>query len=73
MSQLFTSGAQSVGASASASVLPMNIQGLFALRAIFYRLIGPAPKEMECAFCVTAAKQTARTVGRTFADEVKKY
>ena len=27
MSQLFTSGGQSVGASASASVLPMNIQG----------------------------------------------
>ena len=28
MSQLFTSGGQSVGASASASVLPMNIQGI---------------------------------------------
>ena len=27
MSQLFTSGGQSIGASASASVLPMNIQG----------------------------------------------
>ena len=32
MSQLFTSGGQSTGASASASVLPMNIQGLFPLR-----------------------------------------
>ena len=31
MSQLFTSGSQSVGASASASVLPMNIQGWFTL------------------------------------------
>ena len=32
MSWLFTSGGQSIGASASASVLPMNIQGWFPLR-----------------------------------------
>ena len=31
MNQLFTSGGQSIGASASASVLPMNIQGWFSL------------------------------------------
>ena len=31
MSQLFTSGGQIIGASASASVLPMNIQGWFPL------------------------------------------
>ena len=31
MSQLFVSGGQSIGASASASVLPMNIQGWFLL------------------------------------------
>ena len=31
MNQLFSSGSQSVGASASASVLPMNIQGWFLL------------------------------------------
>ena len=31
MSQLFASGGQSVGASASASILPMNIQGWFPL------------------------------------------
>ena len=31
MSWLFTSGDQSIGVSASASVLPMNIQGLFSL------------------------------------------
>ena len=31
MSQFFTSGDQSIGASASASVLPMNIQGWFPL------------------------------------------
>ena len=32
MSQLFASGAQSIGVSASASVLPMNIQDWFPLR-----------------------------------------
>ena len=31
LSQLFASGGQSIGASASASVLPMNIQGWFSL------------------------------------------
>ena len=31
MSWLFTSGGQSIGVSASASVLPMNIQGSFPL------------------------------------------
>ena len=31
MSQIFTSGGQSIGASASASVLPMNIQDCFPL------------------------------------------
>ena len=31
MSQLFTSGGQSIGASTSASVLPVNIQGWFPL------------------------------------------
>ena len=31
VSQLFTSGGQSIGASTSASVLPMNIQGSFPL------------------------------------------
>ena len=32
MSQLFASGGQSIGASVSASVLPMNIQGWFPFR-----------------------------------------
>ena len=39
MSQFFTSGGQSIGASASASVLPMNIQDWFSLgltRYIFH-------------------------------------
>ena len=34
VNQLFTSGGQSIGISASASVLPMNIQGWFLLRWI---------------------------------------
>ena len=34
MSWLFTSGSQSIGASASTSVFPMNIQGLFLLGLI---------------------------------------
>ena len=32
MSQFFTSGGQSIGVSALASVLPMNIQGLISFR-----------------------------------------
>ena len=32
MSQCFTSGGQSIGVSASALVLPMNIQGLISFR-----------------------------------------
>ena len=35
VSQLFTTGGQSTGASASASVLPMNIQGWFPLGLTF--------------------------------------
>ena len=34
MSQFFTSGGQSIGASASASVLPVNIQDWFDLLAV---------------------------------------
>ena len=34
MSQVFESGGQSIGASTSASVLPMNIQDLFPLGLI---------------------------------------
>jgi len=40
MSQLFTSGGQSIGASASASVLPVNIQGLFPLRMAEDEMVG---------------------------------
>ena len=50
-SQLFASGDQSIGASTSASVLPMNIQGCFLLRLVWYpcsprnsQESSPAPK-----------------------------
>ena len=36
MSQFFTSGGQSIGVSASASVLPMNIQGWFPLELLVW-------------------------------------
>ena len=39
MSQLFASGGQSIGASVSASVLPMNIQGWFPFRIDWFDLL----------------------------------
>ena len=45
MSQLFTSGGQTTGASASASVLPMNIQGWFPLRLT--GLISCSPRDSQ--------------------------
>ena len=44
MSQFFASGGQSIGASASTSVLPMNIQGCFPLGFP----CGSAGKESSC-------------------------
>ena len=44
MSRLFTSGSQSIGASASAWVLPMNIQGWFPLGLTgWISLLSPSP------------------------------
>ena len=39
MSQFFTSGDQSIGVSASAPVLPMNIQGRFFFRMDWFDLL----------------------------------
>ena len=39
MSQLFTSGGQSIGVSASASVLPMNYSGLISFRIDWFDLL----------------------------------
>ena len=51
LSRLFTSRGQSIGASASASVLPMNIQGWFLLRLT--GLISLQSKELSRVFCNT--------------------
>ena len=44
VSWLFVSGSQSIGVSASASVLPMNIQGWFPLGWLFWTLYSPLSK-----------------------------
>ena len=51
MSQLFMSGGQSIGASASASVLPMNIQGGFPLELA--GLISLLSKGLSRVFSIT--------------------
>ena len=51
MSQLFTSAGQNIGASASASVLPMNIQGWFPLG--FTCLISLEFKRLSSVFSST--------------------
>ena len=51
MSQLFTSGSQSIGASALASVLPLNIQGWFLLELT--GLISLLSKEFSRVFSST--------------------
>ena len=52
MSQLFASGSQSIGASASASVLPVNIQDWFPLGVIGF--ISLESKGLSRVFCGTA-------------------
>ena len=55
MSQLFSSGGQSLGASASASVLPMNIQGWFPLEMT--GLITLLSKGLSRVLCSTAIQK----------------
>ena len=50
VSQLFTSGGQSIGASASASVLPMNIQGWFPLGLAGFNLLAGRSKRLSRVF-----------------------
>ena len=54
VSQLFTSRSQSIGASASASVLPMNIQGLFPLGLTSLILLS---KELSRTFSNTTVQK----------------
>ena len=55
MGRLFTSGDQSIGASASASALPMNIQGWFHLGLI--DLVSLLPKRLSRVFSSTAVQK----------------
>ena len=55
MSQLFASGGQSIGASASASVFAMNIQGRFLLELT--GLISLLPKELSRVFSSTTVQK----------------
>ena len=55
MSQLFPSGGQSIGASDSASVLPMNTQGGFPLG--FTGLISLQPKRLSRVFSNTTVQK----------------
>ena len=55
MSQFFASGGQSIGASASASALPMNIQGWFPLELT--GLISLLPKGISRVFSSTTVQK----------------
>ena len=55
MSQLFASGGQSIGTSASTSVLPMNIQGWFPLGLTY--LISLLSKGLSRVFSSTTAQK----------------
>ena len=55
MSRLFTSGGQSTGASASVSVLPMNVQGWFSFRLA--GLISLLSKELSRVFSSTTVRK----------------
>ena len=60
MSRLFTSGGQSIRASASASVLPMNIQGWFSLG--FTDFISLPSKGLSRVFSSTRVHSTISSV-----------
>ena len=55
MSQLFTSGGQRIGSSASASILPMNIQGWFPLELT--GLVSLLPKGHSGVFSSTTVRK----------------
>ena len=75
---LFTSGGQSIGASSSASVLPMNIQDWFPLgltglilkskglsRVFFNTTVQKAPILQRSAFFMVQLSHSYRTTGKT--------
>ena len=60
MSQFFVSGGQSIGASALASVIPSNIQGLFPLRLT--DLTSLLSKELQESFPVPQLESISSSV-----------
>ena len=74
MSQLFASGGQSIGASASASVLPMNIQGLVGfphsprtLKSLLQHHSSKASILWCSAFFIVQLSHPYMTTGKTIA------
>ena len=77
MSRLFASGAKSIGVSASASVLPMNIQGWFPLgstsltsllsKCLLQHLNSKAPILQSSAFLMVQLSYPYVTTGKTIA------
>ena len=79
MSQFFTSGGQHIGVSASASVLPMNIQHLFALgwtdwilqpkglSRVFSNTTVQKLKYFDTAFFIAQLSHPYMTTGKTIA------
>ena len=64
MGRLFTSGGQSIRASASASVLPMNVPGLFPLRLT--SLMSLLSKELSRVFSYTTVQKASILWRSTF-------
>ena len=85
MSQLFPSGGQSTGASASASVLPMNIQGLVPLGLITYLLAAQgtlksllqhhsSKESIQCStFFIVQLSHPYMTTGKTIALTIQTF
>ena len=75
MSQLFTSGGQSIGASAATSVLPMNIQGLISFMLDWLDLLAvqgessPTPQfnSSVLSFLYSPLSHPYMTTGKTIA------
>ena len=81
MSQFFTSGGQSIGVSASASVLPMNIQDWFplgwtgwislqskGLPGVFFNTHSAKASILQCsAFFIVQLSHPYKTTGKTVA------
>ena len=76
MNRLFTSGGQSIGASALASVLPVNTQGWFPLGLTGFISLHHSPKASviwHSAFFVIWHSHTYMTTGKTIALTIQTF